>query len=132
MLYYHCQVNKVYTLALKHWGMEQARKILEMQFFFEISLPAVICTVNCLLLLAVNSKYTSLRWPFCLLQKYDSSSLCCLQHLKFSYSYSSVLTFGGCRDDFMIVVSQIKERSSGKNSTEKLLFTMAIPKVITK
>uniref|UniRef100_A0A8C3LMZ2 Pleckstrin homology, MyTH4 and FERM domain containing H1 n=1 Tax=Chrysolophus pictus TaxID=9089 RepID=A0A8C3LMZ2_CHRPC len=51
-------------------------------------------------------------------------------HLKFSYSYSSVLTFGGCRDDFMIVVSQIKERSSGKNSTEKLLFTMAIPKIV--
>uniref|UniRef100_A0A8C3LK34 Pleckstrin homology, MyTH4 and FERM domain containing H1 n=1 Tax=Chrysolophus pictus TaxID=9089 RepID=A0A8C3LK34_CHRPC len=71
-----------------------------------------------------------LRWSFCLSQKYDSSSLCCLQHLKFSYSYSSVLTFGGCRDDFMIVVSQIKERSSGKNSTEKLLFTMAIPKIV--
>ncbi|OWK53550.1 Pleckstrin y domain-containing family H member 1 [Lonchura striata] len=52
-------------------------------------------------------------------------------HLKVSYSYSSVLTFGGCRDDFMIVVSKMKERSSGKNSTEKLLFTMAIPKVIT-
>ncbi|XP_064316141.1 pleckstrin homology domain-containing family H member 1 isoform X1 [Phalacrocorax carbo] len=51
-------------------------------------------------------------------------------HLKVSYSYSSVLTFGGCRDDFMIVVSQMKERSSGKNSTEKLLFTMAIPKVV--
>ncbi|NXO06834.1 PKHH1 protein, partial [Oriolus oriolus] len=51
-------------------------------------------------------------------------------HLKVSYSYSSVLTFGGCRDDFMIVVSQIKERSSGKNSTEKLLFTMAIPKIV--
>ncbi|XP_017597388.1 PREDICTED: pleckstrin homology domain-containing family H member 1 isoform X4 [Corvus brachyrhynchos] len=51
-------------------------------------------------------------------------------HLKVSYSYSSVLTFGGCRDDFMIVVSQMKERSSGKNSTEKLLFTMAIPKLI--
>uniref|UniRef100_A0A8B9SF84 Pleckstrin homology, MyTH4 and FERM domain containing H1 n=1 Tax=Anas platyrhynchos TaxID=8839 RepID=A0A8B9SF84_ANAPL len=47
-----------------------------------------------------------------------------------SYSYSSVLTFGGCRDDFMIVVSQIKERSSGKNSTEKLLFAMAIPKIV--
>uniref|UniRef100_A0A663E297 Pleckstrin homology, MyTH4 and FERM domain containing H1 n=1 Tax=Aquila chrysaetos chrysaetos TaxID=223781 RepID=A0A663E297_AQUCH len=47
-----------------------------------------------------------------------------------SYSYSSVLTFGGCRDDFMIVVSQMKERSSGKNSTEKLLFTMAIPKIV--
>ncbi|XP_048804067.1 pleckstrin homology domain-containing family H member 1 isoform X2 [Lagopus muta] len=51
-------------------------------------------------------------------------------HLKFSYTYSSVLTFGGCRDDFMIVVNQIKERSSGKNSTEKLLFTMAIPKIV--
>ncbi|XP_041903192.1 pleckstrin homology domain-containing family H member 1 isoform X2 [Corvus kubaryi] len=51
-------------------------------------------------------------------------------HLKVSYSYSSVLTFGGCRDDFMIVVSQMKERSSGKNRTEKLLFTMAIPKIV--
>ncbi|NXB72883.1 PKHH1 protein, partial [Donacobius atricapilla] len=51
-------------------------------------------------------------------------------HLKVSYSYSSVLTFGGCRDDFMIVVSQMKERSSGKNSTEKLLFIMAIPKIV--
>ncbi|NXV58255.1 PKHH1 protein, partial [Molothrus ater] len=51
-------------------------------------------------------------------------------HLKVSYSYSSVLTFGGCRDDFMIVVSKMKERSSGKNSTEKLLFTMAIPKIV--
>ncbi|XP_068873731.1 pleckstrin homology domain-containing family H member 1 isoform X2 [Aphelocoma coerulescens] len=51
-------------------------------------------------------------------------------HLKVSYSYSSVLTFGGCRDDFMIVVSQMKERNSGKNSTEKLLFTMAIPKIV--
>uniref|UniRef100_A0A8B9G7K7 Pleckstrin homology, MyTH4 and FERM domain containing H1 n=1 Tax=Amazona collaria TaxID=241587 RepID=A0A8B9G7K7_9PSIT len=47
-----------------------------------------------------------------------------------SYLYSSVLTFGGCRDDFMIVVSQMKERCSGKNSTEKLLFTMAIPKIV--
>ncbi|XP_010210496.1 PREDICTED: pleckstrin homology domain-containing family H member 1 [Tinamus guttatus] len=51
-------------------------------------------------------------------------------HLKLSYSYSSVLTFGGCRDDFMIVVSQMKERSSGKQSTEKLLFTMAVPKIV--
>ncbi|XP_025893987.1 pleckstrin homology domain-containing family H member 1 [Nothoprocta perdicaria] len=51
-------------------------------------------------------------------------------HLKLSYSYSSVLTFGGCRDDFMIVASQTKERSSGKHSTEKLLFTMAIPKIV--
>ncbi|NXD07879.1 PKHH1 protein, partial [Nothocercus nigrocapillus] len=51
-------------------------------------------------------------------------------HLKLSYSYPSVLTFGGCRDDFMIVVSQTKERSSGKHSTEKLLFTMAVAKIV--
>ncbi|XP_067413879.1 pleckstrin homology domain-containing family H member 1 isoform X3 [Emydura macquarii macquarii] len=51
-------------------------------------------------------------------------------HLKLSYAYRSVLTFGGCRDDFMIVVSQVKDRSSGKNSTEKLLFTMAAPKIV--
>uniref|UniRef100_A0A8C3XP72 Pleckstrin homology, MyTH4 and FERM domain containing H1 n=1 Tax=Chelydra serpentina TaxID=8475 RepID=A0A8C3XP72_CHESE len=51
-------------------------------------------------------------------------------HLKLSYVYPSVLTFGGCRDDFMIVVSQGKDRSSGKNSTEKLLFTMAAPKIV--
>ncbi|KAM9148739.1 pleckstrin homology domain-containing family H member 1 [Pangshura tecta] len=51
-------------------------------------------------------------------------------HLKLSYAYLSVLTFGGCRDDFMIVVSQEKDRSSGKKSTEKLLFTMAAPKIV--
>ncbi|XP_044870262.1 pleckstrin homology domain-containing family H member 1 isoform X3 [Mauremys mutica] len=51
-------------------------------------------------------------------------------HLKLSYAYPSVLTFGGCRDDFMIVVSQGKDRSSGKNSTEKLLFTMAAAKIV--
>uniref|UniRef100_A0A8C8R9A0 Pleckstrin homology, MyTH4 and FERM domain containing H1 n=1 Tax=Pelusios castaneus TaxID=367368 RepID=A0A8C8R9A0_9SAUR len=51
-------------------------------------------------------------------------------HLKLSYAYPSVLTFGGCRDDFMIVVSQVKDMSSGKNSTEKLLFTMAAPKIV--
>uniref|UniRef100_A0A8D0HB55 Pleckstrin homology, MyTH4 and FERM domain containing H1 n=1 Tax=Sphenodon punctatus TaxID=8508 RepID=A0A8D0HB55_SPHPU len=46
-----------------------------------------------------------------------------------SYSYPSLLTFGGYRDDFMIVVSQVKD-SSGKSSTEKLLFTMAAPKIV--
>ncbi|XP_037756199.1 pleckstrin homology domain-containing family H member 1 isoform X2 [Chelonia mydas] len=51
-------------------------------------------------------------------------------HLRLSYAYPSVLTFGGCRDDFMIVVSQGKDRSSGKNSTEKLLFRMAAPKIV--
>ncbi|KAH0620714.1 hypothetical protein JD844_021414 [Phrynosoma platyrhinos] len=51
-------------------------------------------------------------------------------HLKLAYSYSSVLTFGGYHDDFMIVVSQVKERCSGKTSPEKLLFTMAAVKIV--
>ncbi|XP_053241297.1 pleckstrin homology domain-containing family H member 1 isoform X2 [Podarcis raffonei] len=50
-------------------------------------------------------------------------------HLKLAYSYSSVLTFGGCHDDFMVVVSQVKDRCSGKTTPEKLLFTMAAVKI---
>ncbi|XP_042294777.1 pleckstrin homology domain-containing family H member 1 isoform X2 [Sceloporus undulatus] len=51
-------------------------------------------------------------------------------HLKLAYSYSSVLTFGGYHDDFMIVVSQMKERCSSKATPEKLLFTMAAVKIV--
>uniref|UniRef100_H9GAG7 Pleckstrin homology, MyTH4 and FERM domain containing H1 n=1 Tax=Anolis carolinensis TaxID=28377 RepID=H9GAG7_ANOCA len=51
-------------------------------------------------------------------------------HLKLAYSYSSVLTFGGYHDDFMIVVSQVKDRCSGKANPEKLLFTMASVKIV--
>ncbi|XP_061467069.1 pleckstrin homology domain-containing family H member 1 isoform X2 [Rhineura floridana] len=50
-------------------------------------------------------------------------------HLTLAYSYSSVLTFGGCQDDFMLVVSQV-DRCSGKTTTEKLLFTMAAVKIV--
>uniref|UniRef100_A0A8D2LX37 Pleckstrin homology, MyTH4 and FERM domain containing H1 n=1 Tax=Varanus komodoensis TaxID=61221 RepID=A0A8D2LX37_VARKO len=53
-------------------------------------------------------------------------------HLKVTYSYSSVLTFGGCRDDFMVVISHVKDRCSGKARPEKLLFTMAAVKVSIK
>ncbi|XP_062973619.1 pleckstrin homology domain-containing family H member 1 isoform X2 [Elgaria multicarinata webbii] len=51
-------------------------------------------------------------------------------HLKLAFSYSSVLTFGGCHDDFMVVISQVKDRCSGKASPEKLLFTMAAVKIV--
>ncbi|KAL8169566.1 UNVERIFIED_CONTAM: hypothetical protein K2H54_052508 [Gekko kuhli] len=51
-------------------------------------------------------------------------------HLKLSYAFSSVLTFGGCYDNFMIVVSQVKDRSSGKTTPEKLLFAMAAPMIV--
>uniref|UniRef100_A0A452QZY4 Pleckstrin homology, MyTH4 and FERM domain containing H1 n=1 Tax=Ursus americanus TaxID=9643 RepID=A0A452QZY4_URSAM len=46
-----------------------------------------------------------------------------------TYPYSSVMTFGGCRDDFMLVIRSIPDQSSGKGHIEKLLFRMAAPKV---
>ncbi|KAJ7344725.1 hypothetical protein JRQ81_000675 [Phrynocephalus forsythii] len=51
-------------------------------------------------------------------------------HLKLAYPYSSILTFGGYHDDFMIVVSPEKERCSGKTRPEKLLFTMESIKIV--
>ncbi|XP_019307016.2 pleckstrin homology domain-containing family H member 1 isoform X5 [Panthera pardus] len=50
-------------------------------------------------------------------------------HVHVTYPYSSVMTFGGCRDDFMLVIRSILDQSSGKGHTEKLLFRMAAPKI---
>ncbi|XP_039096619.1 pleckstrin homology domain-containing family H member 1 isoform X3 [Hyaena hyaena] len=50
-------------------------------------------------------------------------------HVHVTYPYSSVMTFGGCRDDFMLVIRSIPDQSSGKGHIEKLLFRMAAPKV---
>lgn len=52
-----------------------------------------------------------------------------LQHTLVTYSYQSVITFGGCRDDFMVVTSQQREPGVAKKSAEKLVFVMAKPKV---
>uniref|UniRef100_A0A674ERF7 Pleckstrin homology domain containing, family H (with MyTH4 domain) member 1 n=1 Tax=Salmo trutta TaxID=8032 RepID=A0A674ERF7_SALTR len=52
-----------------------------------------------------------------------------VSHLLVMYSYQSVITFGGCRDDLMVVVSQTKEQGGGKKSVEKLVFAMAKPKL---
>ncbi|XP_034498175.1 pleckstrin homology domain-containing family H member 1 isoform X3 [Ailuropoda melanoleuca] len=46
-----------------------------------------------------------------------------------TYPYSSVMTFGGCWDDFMLVIRSIPDQSSGKGHIEKLLFRMAAPKI---
>ena len=46
-----------------------------------------------------------------------------------TYPYSSVMTFGGCRDDFMLVIRSTPDQSSGKGHIEKLIFQMAAPKV---
>ncbi|XP_039096620.1 pleckstrin homology domain-containing family H member 1 isoform X4 [Hyaena hyaena] len=50
-------------------------------------------------------------------------------HVHVTYPYSSVMTFGGCRDDFMLVIRSIPDQSSGKGHIEKLLFRMAAPKI---
>ncbi|XP_054422996.1 pleckstrin homology domain-containing family H member 1 [Pteronotus mesoamericanus] len=46
-----------------------------------------------------------------------------------TYPYSSVMTFGGCRDDFMLVIRSIPDQSSGKGHIEKLIFRMATSKI---
>ncbi|XP_015986802.2 pleckstrin homology domain-containing family H member 1 isoform X1 [Rousettus aegyptiacus] len=46
-----------------------------------------------------------------------------------TYPYSSLMTFGGCRDDFMLVIRSIPDQSSGKGHVEKLIFRMAVPKI---
>ncbi|XP_048831202.1 pleckstrin homology domain-containing family H member 1 [Brienomyrus brachyistius] len=51
-------------------------------------------------------------------------------HLKLTYSYQSVITFGGCRDDLMLVVNQSRDQDLGKKTAEKLVFAMAKPKIL--
>ncbi|XP_048048265.1 pleckstrin homology domain-containing family H member 1 [Megalobrama amblycephala] len=47
-----------------------------------------------------------------------------------TYPYQSVITFGGCKEDFMLVISQIKDQALGKKTVDKLLFAMAKPKIL--
>ncbi|XP_054722183.1 uncharacterized protein CG43867-like [Uloborus diversus] len=57
----------------------------------------------------------------------DTTSMECI----LKYPYCSVMTFGGCRDDFMLVVCSRSSSSDGEgNSTERLLFSMAKPKIL--
>ncbi|XP_038639733.1 pleckstrin homology domain-containing family H member 1 isoform X1 [Scyliorhinus canicula] len=55
---------------------------------------------------------------------------CSTMHLVINYSYQSVMTFGGCRDDFMVVVSEAKDGNLTKTTIEKLIFAMAKPKIL--
>ncbi|XP_053671463.1 uncharacterized protein CG43867 [Anopheles nili] len=45
------------------------------------------------------------------------------------YPYSSVMTFGGCQDDFMLVVSA-EDTLQSVNNEQKLLFAMSKPKIL--
>uniref|UniRef100_A0A3Q2Q4X7 Pleckstrin homology domain containing, family H (with MyTH4 domain) member 1 n=1 Tax=Fundulus heteroclitus TaxID=8078 RepID=A0A3Q2Q4X7_FUNHE len=63
----------------------------------------------------------------------SEDGLCVLDgtmHTLFMYPYHSVITFGGCRDDFMVVTSQQRESGVGKKNVEKLVFAMAKPKIL--
>ncbi|XP_053366597.1 pleckstrin homology domain-containing family H member 1 [Clarias gariepinus] len=51
-------------------------------------------------------------------------------HLLVTYSFQSVITFGGCKEDFMVVVSQTKDQTLGKKTVDKLIFAMAKPKIL--
>ncbi|KAK7940437.1 hypothetical protein WMY93_003763 [Mugilogobius chulae] len=63
----------------------------------------------------------------------NEDGLCILDltmHPLVTYSYQCVITFGGCREDFMLVTTQQKEPGVGKKSVEKLVFTLAKPKIL--
>uniref|UniRef100_A0A3B3VBW6 Pleckstrin homology domain containing, family H (with MyTH4 domain) member 1 n=1 Tax=Poecilia latipinna TaxID=48699 RepID=A0A3B3VBW6_9TELE len=63
----------------------------------------------------------------------SEDGLCVLDgtmHTLFTYPYHSVITFGGCRDDFMVVTSQQRESGVGKKNLEKLVFAMTKPKIL--
>ncbi|XP_042547759.1 pleckstrin homology domain-containing family H member 1 [Dipodomys spectabilis] len=76
----------------------------------------------------LSSKENTLVW---IAVNEDSVSI--LDHhtmqVHITYPYSSVTTFGGCRDDFMLVTRSAPDQSSGKGHIEKLIFRMAAPKI---
>ncbi|XP_075155632.1 uncharacterized protein CG43867 isoform X3 [Haematobia irritans] len=46
------------------------------------------------------------------------------------YPYTTVMTFGGCQDDFMLVVSNEDTLASCGSQEQKLLFAMSKPKIL--
>ncbi|XP_017277104.1 pleckstrin homology domain-containing family H member 1 isoform X1 [Kryptolebias marmoratus] len=54
----------------------------------------------------------------------------CTMHTVVTFPYHLVITFGGCRDDFMVVTNQQGESGVGKKSVEKLVFAVAKPKIL--
>ncbi|GCB67563.1 hypothetical protein scyTo_0010265, partial [Scyliorhinus torazame] len=48
-----------------------------------------------------------------------------------TYVYTSIVTFGGCRDDFMLVIGKTADGIGTKDKpTQKLLFDMSKPKIL--
>lgn len=46
-----------------------------------------------------------------------------------SFNYSCVVTFGGCREDFMMVVDDRKKLKNVESKSKRLFFIMTKPKV---
>ncbi|XP_037934744.1 uncharacterized protein CG43867 isoform X2 [Teleopsis dalmanni] len=46
------------------------------------------------------------------------------------YPYSTVMTFGGCQDDFMLVVTNEDTLATSTSQEQKLLFAMSKPKIL--
>ncbi|XP_031436629.1 pleckstrin homology domain-containing family H member 1 [Clupea harengus] len=51
-------------------------------------------------------------------------------HLQVTYPYQPIITFGGFRDDFMVVVSQTKDQAQAKKTVDKFIFAMSKPKIL--
>lgn len=47
-----------------------------------------------------------------------------------SFNYSCVVTFGGCREDFMMVVDDRKKLKNVESKSKRLFFVMTKPKVL--
>lgn len=76
-----------------------------------------------------KKKLSIFHFLSCLNVSHRCNTVPSLQNTLLSHPYQSVITFGGCRDDFMVVTSQQREPGVGKKSVEKLIFAMAKPKV---
>ena len=46
------------------------------------------------------------------------------------YPYPSIVTFGGCQEDFMLVVTSPDRQSTDSITTQKLLFETSKPKIL--
>uniref|UniRef100_A0A8C7VWZ9 Pleckstrin homology, MyTH4 and FERM domain containing H2 n=1 Tax=Oncorhynchus mykiss TaxID=8022 RepID=A0A8C7VWZ9_ONCMY len=69
------------------------------------------------------------KWPFFGAKLFEAESLRSLRPSLSMFPFTNLMTFGGCNQDFMLVVSQsIGSNATKDKPTEKHLFTMATSK----
>ncbi|XP_008850379.1 pleckstrin homology domain-containing family H member 1 isoform X1 [Nannospalax galili] len=99
---------RIYLTVARKWPLFGA-KLFAAQ-------PAQLSSKNTLVWIAVNEDGVSIL---------DHHTM----QVHITYPYSSVTTFGGCRDDFMLVIRSIPDQGSGKGHIDKLIFRMPAPKI---